>query len=127
MSTTDALFLLRTSLAASKPPQLTTVSDPDEAVANTTESFAEATHLYFPYPTPQCLPLTTTTRFTTSDVAPVDLRSIYFAWMQKDVTVSDYIASAQELDRKLPDGQRIRNLVFLERIELMTWLEGASD
>ncbi|KAK5075500.1 accessory factor associated with RNA polymerase II [Lithohypha guttulata] len=129
MSTADPLLLLRNSLAVSKPPQLTTTLNPDEAVANTTQSFAEASHLYFSYPSPQCLPLTAPTRFTstTPDTVQVDLRSIYFAWVQKDVTVSDYIASAQELNGQLPDGQRIRNLVFVERIELMTWLEGASD
>lgn len=43
------------------------------------------------------------------------------------MTVSDYIASAQELNQSLSDDQKIRNLVFVERIELMTWLEGASD
>lgn len=128
-STSDPLLLLRSSLAASKPPQLTTSSDPDEAVANATESFSEATHLYFSYPTPQCLALTTLTRFTstTPDTAQVDLRSIYFAWVQKDVTVSEYIASAQELDRQLQEGRKIRILVFVERVELTTWLEGASD
>lgn len=129
MSHSDALSLLRTSIASSKLPQLTTASDPSEAVASSTDSFSEATHLYFPYPTPQCLPLTTLTRFTstTPDTSAVDLRSIWFAWVQKDVTVSEYIAAASELDKSLPDGQHIRNLVFVERIDLITWLEGAED
>lgn len=129
MSTPDALLLLRTSLAAGRSPQLTTSSDPAEAATNTTDSFAQATHLYFSYPSPQCIPLTTITRFTstTPDTAEVDLRSVWFAWIQKDVTISEYINSAQELDKQLPAGQKIRNLVFVERIELISWLEGASD
>lgn len=127
MTNSDALILLRASIAASKPPQLT--CNPAEPAENATDSFVEASHLYFPYPTPQSLPLTTTTRFTstTPDTVQVDLRSIYFAWVKKDVTVPEYIASAQELDQQLPDGQKIRNLVFVERLELMTWLEGATE
>jgi parafibromin len=57
----------------------------------------------------------------------VDLRSIYFAWQQKDETVPEYISRAAELDKELPEGQKLRNLVFVERIELIAWLEGASD
>lgn len=129
MSAPDALLLLRTSLAAARAPQLTNSSDPAAAATNCTDSFALATHLYFSYPVPQCIPLTTITRFTstTPDTAEVDLRSVWFAWVQKDVTISEYINSAQELDKQLPVGQRIRNLVFVERIELITWLEGGSD
>lgn len=129
MSSPDPLILLRTSLAASRQPQLTTADIPSDAVANATNSFSEATHLYFSHPTPQCLPLTTPTRFTstTPDTAQVDLRSVYFAWTQKDVTITDSIAVASEIDRALPEGQKIRTLVFGERIDLITWLEGASD
>lgn len=129
MSQADALSLLRTSIASNKSPLLTTTPEASEAVAASTDSFSQATHLYFPYPTPLCLPLTTATRFTstTPDTSSVDLRSIWFAWVQKDVTVSEYIAAASELDKSLPDGQNIRNLVFVERIDLITWLEGATD
>ena len=125
----DALLLLRSAIAASKPPQLTTVSNPEEGAANITESFAQATHLYLTYPSPQCIPLTPITRFisTTPNTAEVDLRSVWFAWVQKDVTITEYINSAQELNSQLPDGQTVRNLVFVERIELITWLEGGAD
>lgn len=129
MASSDPLILLRTSLAASRQPQLTTTSDPSEASTHTTDSFSEATHLYFSYPTPQCLQLTLPTRFvsTTPDIAQVDLRSVYFAWTQKDVTITDSIAVASEIDKALPEGNKIRTLVFGERIDLITWLEGASD
>ena len=125
----DPLILLRSSIAASNPPSLTTSSDPSTAPSQLTGSFALATDLYFSKPVPQCIPLTTSTRFhsTTPDNAQVDLRSIFFAWVQKDVTVPEYIAKASELNTQLPKDQNVRNLVFVERIDLITWLEGASD
>lgn len=129
MASPDPLLLLKAAIAASKPPVLTKSSDPASAEANVTDSLVDATDLYFTYPTQSCIPLTAITRFTstTPDTAQVDLRSIFFAWLQKDVTVPEYIASAAELDKQLPEGQRVRNLVFVERIDLITWLEGASD
>ncbi|KIW48840.1 uncharacterized protein PV06_01401 [Exophiala oligosperma] len=129
MASSDALQLLKSSIATSRAPIPTTSSEPSTAEDNKTESLADATHLYFAYPSPQCLPLDTKTRFTSQnpDTTQVDLRSIFFAWLQKDVTVSEYFASAGELDKKLPDGQKIRCLIFVERLDLITWLEGASD
>jgi parafibromin len=129
MSLGDSLLLFRNSIAASSLPLLTTTADVNNAEAEQTDSLALANHLYFANPLPQSLPLNSSTRFvsTTPDTAAVDLRSIYFAWVKKDVPVNEYIALAQELDGQLPEGQRIRNLVFVERLDLITWLEGASD
>ncbi|EXJ68918.1 uncharacterized protein A1O5_07850 [Cladophialophora psammophila CBS 110553] len=129
MATLDALQLLRSSIAVSKPPVLTKASDPANAEANQTDSLVEATHLYFTHPAPQCLSLDTKTRFTSQnpDTAQVDLRSIFFAWQQKDVPVPEYIARAAELDKELPEGHKVRNLIFVERLDLITWLEGASE
>ena len=129
MANTDALQLLRIAIAVSKPPVLTTTSDPSEAASNETDSLVEATHLYFTHSSPQCIPLDTKTRFesTNPDTARIDLRSIFFAWQQKDVPVPEYISRAAELDKQLPEGQKVRNLVFVERLDLITWLEGASE
>ena len=129
MSIDDSLLLFRNAIAASSLPLLTTTNDVETAEHNQTDSLDLATHLYFSSPLPQCLPLGGPTRFisTTPDTAAVDLRSIYFAWIKKDVPVNEYIALAQELDGRLPEGQRIRNLVFVERLDLITWVEGASD
>lgn len=129
MATTDPLLLLRTSLGIGKAPILTTSSDATSASSNESSSFSSASHLYFSYPIPQCLPLTTQTRFTTtSDPAgPVDLRSVFFAWTQKDIIVTEYIANATELNAALSEGEKIRNLPFVEKIDLIAWLEGASD
>ncbi|KAF7503510.1 hypothetical protein GJ744_003661 [Endocarpon pusillum] len=129
MSQGDGLLLFRNAIAAQALPVLTTSQDVNTAESNKVDSLAIATHLYFSNPLPQCLPLSASTRFvsTTPDTTAVDLRSIYFAWVKKDVPVNEYIALAQELDGQLPEGQRIRNLVFVERLDLITWLEGASD
>jgi parafibromin len=73
--------------------------------------------------------LDTSTRFISSG-KPVDLRSIYFAWLKKDVAIPDYIASAQRLSEELAaagKGGKVQNLVFVERLDLITWLEGASE
>lgn len=129
MALNDSLLLFRNAIAASTLPVLTTSDDVDTAEPNQTESLAIASHLYFSNPLPLCLPLSTSTRFisTTPDTAAVDLRSIFFAWVKKDVPVNQYIALAEELDGQLPDGHGIRKLVFVERLDLITWLEGASD
>lgn len=135
-SATDPLLLLRSTLLSPSPPVLSTSDDPTAAESSQTHSLVTATHIYFPLspssisPVPICVPLTTATRFQSQTPEPptlVDLRSIYFTWQQKDETVPVYISRAAELDKELPEGQKLRNLVFAERIELIAWLEGASD
>ena len=129
MASHDPLQLLRNSIAASKQPFLTGSEDPSTADDDRTDSWAEATHLYFSHPSPQCLPLDTPTRFFAQQPveAQVDLRSVFFAWTEKDDTVPEYIANATEVDKQLPQGQQIQKLVFVERLDLITWLEGASE
>ncbi|GMF77916.1 unnamed protein product [Aspergillus oryzae] len=130
----DPLLALRRAIAAGSLPTPTTSSDPSDQ--NATDNLAKATHLFFRNPSPQTIPLNAPTRFfsTASDSA-VDLRSIFFAWQKKDVAIPDYIASAQELNESLRQKERkegeqeeqVQNLVFVERLDLITWLEGASD
>ncbi|KAL8814404.1 MAG: hypothetical protein Q9223_006372, partial [Gallowayella weberi] len=121
----DPLLRLRQSIAASEPPIATVSSDPS---SEATDNLATATHLQFNNP-PTSYSLDTPTRFVSSD-KPVDLRSIWFAWQKKDVAIPDYIASAQSLNEELAvkDGaSKVQNLVFVERLDLITWLEGASE
>jgi parafibromin len=129
MSSPDALSLLRSSIAANKPPILTTSSDPSDAESHQTDSLVSATHLFFSHPSPTCLTLSTPTRFesTNPDTTLVNLLSIFFAWQQKDVPVPEYISKSGDLNKELPEGQKVRNLVFVERLDLITWLEGASE
>jgi parafibromin len=129
----DPLLSLRRAIASDSLPTPTTTSDVTDQ--NATTDLAQATHLYFAHPIPQSVPLTTPTRFVSSatDTA-VDLRSIFFAWQKKDVAIPEYIASAQELNEALKQHatesrpeEKVLNLVFVERLDLITWLEGASD
>lgn len=125
----DPLLSLRRAIASGNLPTPTTSSELTDE--NATEDLAQATHLYFAQPIPQALPLGTTTRFVSDATKEaVDLRSIFFAWQKKDVAIPEYFASAQELNEALKAKGReeqVQNLVFLERLDLITWLEGASD
>ena len=121
----DPLISLRNSIASESPITLITSADGTDP----TDSLALANHLHFTNPETHVISLDALTRFISSD-QPVDLRSIYFAWQKKDVNIPDYIASAQQLNDELAATDqlgRVQNLVFVERLDLITWLEGASD
>jgi len=127
----DPLTSLRSSIASNNPPTPTTSTDAPTP-ETTTFNLGAATHLHFTSPEPHSFSLDIATGFISSE-KPVDLRSIYFAWQQKDSEIRDYIASAQQLNEEVGgiDGagaaSKVQNLVFVERLDLITWLEGASD
>ena len=125
----DPLLRLRQSIA-SKFAIIPTTSEDASEPSDVNQNLATATHLLFAEPTRQSFSLDTPTRFVSSE-KPVDLRSIYFAWLKKDVAIPDYIASAQKLNEELSDASaatgKVQNLVFVERLDLITWLEGASE
>lgn len=126
MADQDALLLLRQSIAAEKP--MVPVASPD----STDEApLSSATHLQFPYPQPTVLPLETPTRFTVNDFKiPVDLRSIYFAWVNRDLLIPDYNAAATRLNEELvTSGSKttVHKLTFVERVNLITWIEGGGE
>lgn len=125
----DALLLLRQSIASNSPAVPTTSADASSA-ASVDLSLATATFLHFSQPIQISLSLTTPTRFTSSD-QPVDLRSIYFAWLKRESAIPEYNASAIALDAELKAeggaGGNVENLAFVERLDLITWLEGASE
>ncbi|KAI9934738.1 hypothetical protein ASPWEDRAFT_139763 [Aspergillus wentii DTO 134E9] len=130
----DPLLSLRRAIAAGNLPTPTTSSELSDQ--NATDDLAKASHLYFVHPIPQTIALTAPTRFVSvSSDSAVDLRSIFFAWQKKDVAIPEYIASAQELNESLKQKEhkegeaeeKVQNLVFVERLDLITWLEGASD
>ena len=123
----DPLLHLRQSIATSSSPVLSTSSTTDYR----TDDLALATHLIFESPALTPYLLSAPTRFISSD-KPVDLRSIWFAWQHKDDLIAEYIASAQALNDALGSSEanaeaRVQNLVFVERLDLITWLEGSSD
>lgn len=125
----DALILLRQSIAANTPPVPTTSSTPGSA-SSVEQNLAHATHLQFNYDGHQVLPLSYSTRFESSG-KPVDLRSVFFAWLNKDQPTASYINETQRLNDELGQpggaGGSVQNLVFAEKLDLITWLDGASD
>ncbi|KAL2377037.1 hypothetical protein RJ035_007804, partial [Blastomyces gilchristii] len=101
----DPLLSLRRALSSSSsttsgitpsPNQPVLLTSPTPTPTNTTTDLTVATHLHLPA-TSQCIPLSTPTRFISAAAGniPIDLRSIYFAWLKRDVAIPEYIASAQ--------------------------------
>ncbi|MCJ1313137.1 accessory factor associated with RNA polymerase II [Agyrium rufum] len=126
----DVLLALRRAFASGTPPTPTTSEDATSAT-DANEDLSKATHLQFSSPSHTSYPLSAPTRFISSD-KPVDLRSIFFAWKNKDVPITEYIASTQKLNEDLATekggaGGQVQNLIFVEKLDLIAWLEGASD
>ncbi|KAM3085193.1 accessory factor associated with RNA polymerase II [Clarireedia jacksonii] len=125
----DPLLLLRQSIA-SESPCIPTTSEDASTASTANVSLATAKYLHFTSPIQVSIPLTTPTRFISSD-KPVNLRSIYFAWQQRELAIPEYNASSTQLSSELAAeggaGGEIQNLSFVERLDLITWLEGASD
>ncbi|KAF1939638.1 CDC73-domain-containing protein [Clathrospora elynae] len=124
----DALYNLRLSIRASATPILTTSAEPTPA--DTVTDLALATHVSFNTDdgAHRNFALATPTRFA-PDNKPVDLRSCYFAWLNKDASVTDYFAAVQTLNEELPSGAggSVQNLTFAQKIELIAWLSGETE
>jgi parafibromin len=125
----DPLLLLRQSIAGDSPAIPTTSEDASSS-ASEDVSLAVATHLRFSSPFKISIPLGTSTRFISSE-QPVDLRSIYFAWLNRELTIPEYNASALALNAELTSdggaGGKVQGLPFVERLDLITWLDGATE
>ena len=79
---TDALLLLRQSIASGGAIIPTTTADVSSSAPEV--PLAQGTHLQFTHPKPVALPIDVLSRFVSND-SPVDLRSIYFAWLNREV------------------------------------------
>ncbi|KAF1834050.1 CDC73-domain-containing protein [Decorospora gaudefroyi] len=126
--TADALYNLRRSIKASATPILTTSASPTPA--DTVSDLALATHISLNTDDGEhrTFALGTPTRFA-PDAQPIDLRSCYFAWLNKDASVTDYFAAVQTLNEELPSGAggSVQNLTFAQKIELIAWLSGETE
>ncbi|KAF4592509.1 RNA polymerase II accessory factor, Cdc73 [Ophiocordyceps camponoti-floridani] len=126
----DPLVLLRQAIASGLDLVPSESAD-DEAGADAdapATPLAKATHLRFATQAVS-LPLEAPTRFVSNE-KPVDLRSIYFAWLNRELAIPEYNASATTLNEELAatgSPGRVQNLGFIERLDLITWLEGASE
>lgn len=118
----DPLLLLRQSIAAGSKIIATTSPDSsDEAPLST------ATHLIFTHPVRKAVPIDAATRFTSTEGKAVDLRSIYFAWLNHDVAIPEYNAVATKLNDEMAGSAAVHMFAFVERLVLFTFLEGASE
>ncbi|OLL24183.1 Cell division control protein 73 [Neolecta irregularis DAH-3] len=108
----DPLVLLKSAIAAGTPPVLLSSTDPQSAPV---PDIRNAQALCFP--PSLTFSLDTPTRFANAARKPFSLATVYFAWLLKDANVAEYIA--QSSDRE------IENLSFLEKTDLIAWLEGA--
>jgi hypothetical protein len=123
----DPLYNLRLSIKQGEIPTLTTSADP--TAADTVTDLALATHISFNVgDAHRTFSITSPTRFE-PDNKPIDLRSCYFAWLNKDASVTDYFAAVQTLNEELPSGAggSVQNLTFAQKIELIAWLSGETE
>ncbi|KAI1134346.1 CDC73-domain-containing protein [Hypoxylon sp. FL0543] len=118
----DPLLLLRQSIASGGA--IVPTASSDDAAGEV--PLSQATHLKFSTPSHFSIPIDAQTRFTSNDT-PVDLRSIYFAWLKREVAIPEYNTSVSQLNEELGDKGQVRMLAFVERLDLITWLEGASE
>ncbi|KAF2763040.1 CDC73-domain-containing protein [Pseudovirgaria hyperparasitica] len=129
MASFDPLLQLREAIAKGPAPFLTKSSD-GTATGDIVASLSEATHLQFNHDNQQRLiPLTTPTRFVVSG-NPVDLRNIYLAWIKKDAAIPEYVGEARKLNEELAKSgavAAVQNLQFVQKLDLVAWLQGASD
>ncbi|KAH8912572.1 CDC73-domain-containing protein [Coniochaeta sp. PMI_546] len=122
----DPLLLLRQSIASGSAIIPTTSPDDTSSSSAPEANLAQATHLQFTHPRRVSIPIDAPTRFISND-SPVDLRSIYFAWLNREVAIPEYNASATKLNDELAGASTVHKFAFVERLDLITWLEGASE
>ncbi|KAI1367626.1 RNA pol II accessory factor, Cdc73 family-domain-containing protein [Xylaria arbuscula] len=118
----DPLLLLRQSIASGS----TIVPTPSADASAPEVSLSQATHLTFTSPARTSLPIDTSTRFVLND-DPVDLRSIYFTWLHRDYAILEYNELASKFNQELGGKGQIQRLSYIGMLDLITWLEGASE
>ncbi|KAI1335861.1 putative Pol II transcription elongation factor subunit Cdc73 [Xylariaceae sp. FL0016] len=118
----DPLLLLRQSIASNST--ITPTASAESAAPEV--ELSQASHLTFSVPSRISIPIGTVTRFVSND-APVDLRSIYFLWLNRGLAIPEYNTSATQFNEALAGKGQVRILPFIERLDLITWLEGASE
>ena len=124
----DPLLLFRQSIAIGLLPIPTTSTDPTSA-ADAQLDLLRATYLQFNHDGHRSFPLETPTRFVSASAnQPVNLRTVYFVWQNRQLAAPDYVAAVQQFGEKLSRSDKtIQTLNTIEKLNLTTWLEGASD
>jgi len=125
MAQPEVLQALRAAITGGQTLVLSASTDKPSSESQISLSDASYLHFSGSDGKPLVFPLSTITRFLVSDV-PVDLRSIYFAWLNKDAGAADYITKLASLNSQLAGG-KVLNIPFAERYDLKSWLEGQQD
>lgn len=121
--TTDPLLLFRQSIRTSS--RIVPVAS---AESNDEVALSQATNLVFSDEGKRVvLPVDVQSRFMSSEGNLIDLRSIYFAWVNRDITIPEYNAAAEKLNEELAGGKGVHKFPFVERLNLIAWLEGAGE
>ena len=109
----DPLVQLKEAVTKGHTPVLYS----DAEVVSISENIATATHIkVLDNSTPAAL--STETRFVRAEPStPLPIGAIYFCWVHRDKTLTEYIAACSDAG--------VINLTFLERVDLLAWLEGA--
>ncbi|KAH6631822.1 RNA pol II accessory factor, Cdc73 family-domain-containing protein [Chaetomium tenue] len=121
-SVEDPLLLLRQSIASGSKITPTASADSSEEAP-----LSKATHLVFTDPVRVAVPIDAPTRFTSTEGKAVDVRSIYFAWLNRDFAIPEYNAVATKLNEEMAGATAVHMFAFVERLVLFTFLEGAQE
>ncbi|KAL8339881.1 hypothetical protein RB601_006148 [Gaeumannomyces tritici] len=138
----DPLLLLRQAIASGSTVLPTTAAEPSAGggggAAAPEASLSQATHMHFGLPSGAVsVAIDAPTRLISGD-SPVDLRSIYFAWLNREASVTQYIEDANRLNEELQQAAAadksqtttttpVRIYEFSKKVDLTTWLEGTND
>ena len=125
----DPLLNLRVATSSGINPVLAKEADPSTA-SDAAQSIEEANYLYFATPgNHKSFPLDVETRFVV-DEKPVDLRTIFVAWLNRGTTLAEYRAAVQSLNDTLSKAgidARIQNLPVPARLDLLSWLKADQE
>ena len=124
----DPLCNLRLSVTSGTAPILSTSPDTPSA-ATTVSSLAHATHFTFNADEHhKTFALTEPTRMLVND-QPSDLRSVYFAWQNKDSAILEYNNALFNINEELPSGAggAVQSIPLALRSSLMAYLTGESE
>lgn len=118
----DPLIILQSAIAENVTPVLLASDDPSSTISD----IVAANYILFPpipgkFDEPIVLGLDIETRFQSKlpETKYINLKTVYNCWITRELSVTDYIT--------VSDERGILNLKFLERTDLITWLEGASN
>lgn len=99
----------------------------DNLDAPTEVPISQATHLVFTRSPRVALPIDTPTRFLNNENKTIDLRSCFFVWSVRESTFPSYNSAAAKLSEELPGDGAIYSFAWVERLELIAYLEGSSE